>query len=149
MYLIVIAQSTCPLHVSLCTKCEFSPFWNGIFTIKMRGESRFILKNGDLWLKLCPIKSKVNLPPKIAKLLQFQKSVSPTVFYGCWSLLRSLLQRLNICSCICNAWWTRLETSSGRKLRDASICALGLSRVLGFVRKGGIFRYKVLETSVL
>ena len=41
----------CPLH--LCTVCKFLglQFWNRIFTIKMWGDSRFILKDWYLWLQ--------------------------------------------------------------------------------------------------
>ena len=50
----------------LCTKCNFLQFWVNIFIIKMWGDSRFTFTDRYFMIvKLCPIKSKVNLPLKI------------------------------------------------------------------------------------
>ncbi len=84
MYLIPWSMCTlhiCILHINLCTKCEFSPFWKHIFTIKMWSDFRFILTNGYLRLWSSVILWRwIHLSIKLAKLFRFQNSVFVTDF---------------------------------------------------------------------
>ena len=73
----LVPWSMCTLHVILCTTCEFlKPYFYSKnvswFWIHLNRQALMIVK-------LCPIKSKANPPPKIAKLFQFKTPVISTV----------------------------------------------------------------------
>ena len=105
-----VPPSTCTLHATLCTKCDFLPFWNRIFTIKMGGESRFNLTDGYLWLwSFIPSSQKWIRLSKLPSYFSFktpsfpQFSMAVACCYNGWNLNTSIL---------CNAQRIGLETSS-------------------------------------
>ncbi len=115
----VVPRLMCSLHVTLCTKCEFLPFWNHIFTVKMWGESRFNLTDGYLWLwyeaSSHQVKSEFTSQNyQVISVLKLCLSHS----FGCCLLLQQLKFK---CSSSCNARKTGLETSSGDHVINVTI----------------------------
>ncbi len=109
-----VPRSTCTLHVTLCTKCEFLPFWNRIITIKMWGESRFNLTDGYLWLwSFVPSSQKWIRLTKLPSYFSFktpsfpQFSIAVARCYNGWNLNNRSFR---------NARRAGLKTSSASKL---------------------------------
>ena len=109
-----VPWSTCRLHVTLRTKCEYLPFFEALyFHHKIVRRIQIQLdRRVPMTVQVRPIMSKIHFvysPLKITKLFQFQNSAFPTVFNGCGSLL----QRLNFkYQKLQNARRTGFETSS-------------------------------------
>ena len=113
-----VSSTTVNVHTTqyLCAKkYDFLQFWNRIFTIKMWGNSRFILTDGyntvlQLW-SFTPLSQKwirlLKLPSYLSfKTLSFSHawfSMAVTCLYNMVKIYTSSLR---------NAWWTDLEASS-------------------------------------
>ena len=107
----LVPWSTCTLHLTLCTKCEFYNIQT-VFSPSNESQIQIYLDRRVLMIvKLHPIKSKVNSPFNINKLFQFQNVCLSHSFQ--WVLLATCYNGWNI-SNLCNALWTGFKVSSGR-----------------------------------
>ena len=104
-----VPQSKCILllHVTLCTKCEFLPFWESIFTINVR---QFILADLYWWLwRFVP--SKMNVPLKINPQVISVSKVCHFYAFQCFLLTVTMVE-IKYTSSLHNAWWTGIDVSS-------------------------------------
>ncbi len=72
-----VPRSTCTLHITLCTKCKFLPFWSRVYIFTIQMCQLLTWQTGTFGLETSV--SKKNSPLKMIKLFQFHKSAFPTV----------------------------------------------------------------------